>query len=125
MTYLCSEFTDQVSAVQVNESIPDKLRHALNTGSMCPVRIMDRCESDGATLFISFNSELGKVTDLALQRGQQHMCGIQRMDKVRREGGGLLLWRDLGRSTWVGNINSLKCGHDLLFDGFSIGLYDR
>jgi hypothetical protein len=46
------------------------------------------------------------------------------MDEVGWESGRLLLWRDFGWSTWVGDINSLKGSHDLFLDCFSVWLDD-
>jgi hypothetical protein len=109
----------------VDEGISDKLRHALDTGSMCPVRVMDRCESDGSTLIVSWILRRKWSTHSALESGQQHVRSIEGMYEIRRESSRLLLRRNFRGSTRVGDVNSLKSSHDLFLDCLSVWLDDR
>jgi hypothetical protein len=53
MTYLGTQFTNKIGAMQVDEGITNEFRHTLDSRGMGPVRVVDRGESNRSTLHIS------------------------------------------------------------------------
>jgi len=85
--------------MQLDKRLPNVLAELIDTRRVAPIRIVYAGEHD---VVISTTS-----------RTQQHVSGIQRVNKVGRHCRGLFAWRDLRDGVWIRYVHSLKSGHHL------------